>query len=310
MACFQLLQATDLHITVPPEPDDIGSLAHWMFLSGSSRARLPVLKAVAEFAFSKRKELDAIVISGDLSDDGERENLDKAKEFVDARARFRHLSESRFPTLGWCSQHDVRVLLLPGNHDRFNGPLRLPGGTIFDDVFQPHWHKGIGGVQAAVIKKKTECLALVFADFCVPKLRKAPQGVWGQGLVGDNSLSNLESMTESLQLALPTAAILWILHFPPFLEGEWRFRLRGASKVLDAAARLGIKHIISGHLHRNQTTAYSDVEVVCTGSSASEYRSRHGNFLRLLRVDTSHSNFQVSSTLFKYKAATQSFGPP
>src|ERR1700722_15146963 len=307
MASFQFLQATDLHITVPPDSNEIGSVARWMLLTRNSRARLPVLKAVAEFAFSKRKELDAIVISGDLADDGEKANLGTAREFVEAPSRYGHLAASLFPTLGWSTKQDVQVLLLPGNHDRFSGPFRLPGGTIFDEIFGSHWRKGVGGVQTTIIKKNEESLALVFADFCVPKLRKAPQGIWGQGLVGKVTLASLVSTTESIRLALPRSTILWVLHFPPFLDARRRFCLRGASKVIDAAAGLGVKQIFSGHLHINRTETYSDVEVICTGSAASEYRPNYSNSLRIVRVETSHAGAEVSSTLFMYKPEIQSF---
>ena len=78
MTQFQFLIISDLHITVPPDPLNLGSLAAWMARSGNSRARLPPLKAVAKLAYDKRRELDAIVLCGDLADDGELENLESA----------------------------------------------------------------------------------------------------------------------------------------------------------------------------------------------------------------------------------------
>ena len=87
MARFKILQITDLHISVPPD-GDIGELALWMSMQAiyPSRARQPVLNAVADFVVSRQSDIDAVLISGDLADDGLMYNLYAARDFLEEPA--------------------------------------------------------------------------------------------------------------------------------------------------------------------------------------------------------------------------------
>jgi 3',5'-cyclic AMP phosphodiesterase CpdA len=108
MAKFRLLQITDLHITVPPEEDALGSRALWISYQWvfPSRARLQPLQAVADLVDRLRNIIDTIVISGDIADDGETRNLSSALDFLTARPVLgTYMTSDEWPTLHHASNN-------------------------------------------------------------------------------------------------------------------------------------------------------------------------------------------------------------
>jgi hypothetical protein len=158
-----------------------------------------------------------------------------------------------------------------------------------------------------VISKGRDKLVLIFADFCIPRLKSGRTGIWGQGLAGRVTIQNLKSLTTRFQREFADAPVIWVLHFPPLLDVEDKLRLRGARDVLEAAVSAGVRKIFAGHLHRDQDTPYSEVEVLCTASASSEYRPLYGNSARLVRVTVERGSYAVHSTLFHYCAESRSF---
>lgn len=312
MAVFRFLQVTDLHISVVPD-DEIGELAVWLSHQtvNPSRARKPVLEAVAEFVTENQTGIDAILLSGDLADDGERRNLEAALAFVEAPADpagscFR---EDGFPTLATVNRKRTEFFVLPGNHDRFRGIRRRPGGADFDDVFKTLWTKGIGGVQSLLLEKSDGTIGLIGADFCLQASGAPLSTHWGRGAVNQNTLSALEAETNLLQKQNDGIGIVWVLHFPPLLDVEASLKLESAKDALDRARSLGVRYVLAGHLHRNQQVNYNGVEVICTGSAASEYREDYGNWIRLLEFDVRPANIKVVQSLFRYDARDGGFVP-
>lgn len=312
MPNFRLLHITDLHISIPPDERAIGDLVLWMGLQYlyPSRARRPVLQAVAELAFRLRKTVDTFVLSGDFADDGEKRNLEAALSFLDEPADHNetYLTADEFPTLFDPNRKEYTVFVTPGNHDRFRSATRrLPGGTEFDNIFRSYWSNGLGGAQALTITKSTGRLSLLSADLCLRRISDAPLNVWGQGMAYKNTLEALQDMTSDVAVHYPDSGRLWILHFPPLLDVEPALALRSASKVIDAAKSVGIKYIIAGHLHRDQYNSYDGVEVICTGTAASDWRAYYGNSIRLFNIDTTAGDLSLSHTLYRYKPNEASF---
>jgi hypothetical protein len=149
-----------------------------------------------------------------------------------------------------------------------------------------HWRKGLGGVQSLVIGKSDGSLGLVAADFCCQPT-PFPLNVMtlGEGEVYAQTLAQLEAETVRLRNENPGIAILWIFHFPPIMNVERELRLRAAQDAVNKALALGVPFILAGHLHRNQMVQYAGVEVVCTGSAASELRPTYGNWIRIVEID-------------------------
>jgi 3',5'-cyclic AMP phosphodiesterase CpdA len=309
MAIFRLLHVTDLHISVPPEEDAIGSMTYWMAIQAiyPSRARKPALSAVAEFVLSNQATTDALILSGDLADDGERRNLEAALDFIEARpARSKSfLTSDGFPTIA-SVRGVVSFFVLPGNHDRFRTPARLPAGTEFDKVFGAYWPTGLGGVRSLLMEKSGSSLGLVAADFCLQSAIDGPQNFWGQGSSNPMTLAQLAAATARLR-NLRGVAVVWVLHFPPLLDVEPELRLRSASEVVDLARKLEVSHVVAGHLHRDQVVTYNGVEVVCTGSAASDLRPQYGNSMRILDFNVDNGRLDLAHRLVRYNPAEAAF---
>jgi uncharacterized protein YidB (DUF937 family) len=116
-------------------PEDFAERVH------PSCANSYVLQALAEFLYEHREQIDLILLTGDLADDGDPRNLEEALSFIftDATHEWKVTTASGYqPTLN-CNCGVPPIFLMPGNHDRFMGAGRLPGGTAFDTTFKPYW---------------------------------------------------------------------------------------------------------------------------------------------------------------------------
>ena len=82
MATFRLLNITDLHIAIPPEDNTQRSLWQSLDFFLPSCANRYALEAIAEFVHRTRDQVDLILMSGDIADDGAQPNLDAALRFV------------------------------------------------------------------------------------------------------------------------------------------------------------------------------------------------------------------------------------
>jgi 3',5'-cyclic AMP phosphodiesterase CpdA len=299
---FTLLHITDLHIA---------TTAHGFFRRYWDRnreCRFPseanpyALRALAEFVFRHRTTFDIVVISGDLSEDGESGNLRAAYQYITAPAtREWYASEASF-TLDATRSGRPHFFLMPGNHDRFRGLRRLPGGIEFDAVFRGFWSTGIGGVQSHLLYADEPRLAIIAADFC---LRQAADGpVWvGQGAAYRHVIDDLVQTTNYIKAIHPGIGILWISHFPPLTQWEYRSKLFHASDLLDAARSCGIRHVVAGHIHLNDTFSELDIEIICTGTASSMCDGEtRGFWIQKMEVDVDDTGYlAIEITKYRYQ---------
>jgi DNA repair exonuclease SbcCD nuclease subunit len=254
--------------------------------------------------------IDTIVVSGDLSDDGEKRNLECALDFLEAPPSFpsTNMTADQWPTLHHAQNNLSTFFVTPGNHDRFRGSIRLPGGTEFDDVFKKYWRKGLGGVQSLTLTKSGSKLALVTADFCLQETFRNAFRLWGRGMAYDKTIDDLRA--ETLVCQAENAAVVWIIHFPPLPDAERGLRLINPTLVLEAAQEHKIPYIIAGHLHRNQTNTHGQTEIICTGSAASDFRAWYGNYVRLFEFDVSgEGGLTLNQKVFRYVPEQAEFFP-
>jgi 3',5'-cyclic AMP phosphodiesterase CpdA len=80
MATFRLLHITDLHIAIPLEDNSYGKRTVWRSRENvyPSRANPYALEAIAEFLSAHSDEIDLVLMSGDVADDGIQRNLGAA----------------------------------------------------------------------------------------------------------------------------------------------------------------------------------------------------------------------------------------
>jgi DNA repair exonuclease SbcCD nuclease subunit len=311
MANFRLLHITDLHIAVPPSDNDYGQRTFWESREYiyPSRANGYVLEAVAEFLSRQRNETDLVLISGDVADDGVQRNLDKAFRFIANPATRDWFVEPFEPTLDAGREGGPPFFITPGNHDRFQIPGRRPGGTGFDKTFGSYWQGGLGGVQSALLEKSDSKLALIAADFCLQGLSAI--GYLGQGYAYQKVITALVDETIKIKASNPGVGVVWISHFPPLLDVDISLKLLKPERLLNAATENGVRYVVAGHLHRNQINTYSDVEIVCTGTAASnscKIGDLHGFWIQRLDVDVESTGVvSMDLTKFRYRPVECAF---
>ncbi|MBF0555669.1 MAG: metallophosphoesterase, partial [Nitrospirae bacterium] len=161
------------------------------------------LEALAKLAYDLRSYYDVILISGDTAHTASVKNLASARRFIDnpysnAGSDNTFLNDWGEPTLSSCGKP---IIIVPGNHDRFESPNYLPGHNgypQFNDVFHDYWHPG-NNVQGHVIYyKRSPQLAVICVDFSLksPDHSKGLGGSWwGQGKVYEDELNLLKSET-------------------------------------------------------------------------------------------------------------------
>jgi DNA repair exonuclease SbcCD nuclease subunit len=310
MTSFSLLHVTDLHIAIPPEDNSLGQRTIWRsreYLYPSCANRY-ALEAIAEFIWHRRAQFDLVLLTGDLADDGQQRNLSAALRFVASAPDQRWFTSQLSPTLDAARPGAAPFFVIPGNHDRFKGTRRLPGGSTFDQIFEDYWPVGFGGIHSTILQKDEAKLAVIAADFCLKKALNAPVYL-GQGRAYAHVVKALLKKTAGVRVENPNVGVVWVSHFPPLLEVDISLRLLYPERLLNAARKANVSHIIAGHLHRNQVNVYSNVEVICTGSASSTGAGElHGNWMYGLDVEVSaQGRISVSKQPFQYHPAEAAF---
>lgn len=307
MATFRLLHASDLHIALKPErvglldtptaglrfPRDLKRIGR------TSSYSPDLLDGLIEFVYDRGDRFDAVLLSGDLATTGKSQDLQQARDCIDGDSQGLWYTSPPSGRSVIASHRSLksagkRLLLLPGNHDRYDStfPFFVPGGTLFDDVryFGKYWKAG-QGVQTWISPfKEGVRLGLVSADL---SLRSGdqwadPLGSYGQGNVYADIIHGLETLTEDLRT--DTLGLLWVVHFPPAYPGiDPVLRLLDEEVLIEAASRQRISHILAGHTHSPraysaESSAGTKIEILCAGTAAQGV-APWGNFIHELEIE-------------------------
>jgi hypothetical protein len=319
MDTFSLLHISDLHIAANPR---VLGFPDWLYFQRFPQGVPSLLspssfdpflaEAVARIAFLRSNSIDAILVSGDIATTSEAADLTPAFQFIDAAATPGiWLSPSNAPTLQGAS---VPVVLLPGNHDRFQHIFHTPGGNRFDRIFANYWAAPQKVLTLLVLQGANgEKLALIAADFTLARNNDASVllGFLGQGKVYQAILAALEVETQSQRATHGSLAIVWIIHFPPEFPG-----LPDVLSLIDgpllgpAAGRASVFHFFCGHAHQAREYALPSnnaVTVHCAGT-ATQYYTHHGNVLHTTEIDVDAGNVTaVRRTDLVWDQARQNF---
>lgn len=267
----------------------------WVQRPSEAQAEENLLDAIACFARDHRSEIDALLITGDLSHRGNQRDLLAALQFVDGPTAEREPGKAAARTFyrqkarGWHTRDErgevrpslagagLPVRLLPGNHDRFQ-TLRAPGGRAFDGFFSHHWDVGQGVKVLEPLAKDGESLTFVAADCTLRRWSDADAfGMWGQGRVYPAVEDAMRLETRRLASKEGRTAVIWALHFPPDSDDpsgddrvEWPFRLLDGERVLAAMEETGAEFLFAGHIHecRDYPCRNARVQVFCADSAA------------------------------------------
>jgi hypothetical protein len=129
------------------------------------------------------------------------------------------------------------------------------------------------------------------------------------------TVAALEALTDELRADEPGLGLLWVVHFPPaYPKIDPMLRLLDEQALLDAADRLGVRTILSGHTHRPRvyrafSTGGRPVTVLCAGS-ATQWASPAGHFIHELAVEaTSARTTVIGLQTFRWEDSVGSLGP-
>lgn len=312
---FWLLHISDLHITESSFDALHGKAAIRRYrrprdlVERRSRpAALRLLKAVAQAAYLA-SPLDAILITGDLANWGESSALTAARNFVVARSVDGWHDAQGRPTLGRAT---VPVHLLPGNHDRYHGPggVGIPGGALFDAVFQDHWNVG-QGISFFVLGQS---LGVVKADLTLSSMLHGTSlegGLFGQGKAYVERVAFLKVQTELLRYKHPGIAVLWAVHFAPNFDGlDADLQLIDGGRLIEAAQEMNVDYLLCGHTHRHRSYPAGTgrpVTIHCVGSAAQEGEDSE-NTLNLFEVEVEGGSItRFVPTVLEYKGPAEGF---
>jgi 3',5'-cyclic AMP phosphodiesterase CpdA len=291
MESFRLLHLSDFHIAVQQKVIGFPDWKHLPAYSLGYASLSPssydsdLAKAVAKHAFVRGNQLDAILITGDLATVGYVADLDLAHEFVHSPGLAAPLpgqppwtwapwlNATGFPTL---ESSGAPVVLLPGNHDRFNGWWMHAGGRAFDAIFAGDWDGNRKAQTLIVLQLGKENLAVIAADFTLQRdmdADTATGGRWaymGQGRVYRQVLMDLIQETKTQRSQHESLAVIWALHFPPeFALIDPVLRLLD-EHLLVAANQFGVAHLFCGHTHEPRAYALASdpaIRIFCAGTA-------------------------------------------
>tara|TARA_R100001086_G_scaffold197936_1_gene114335 strand:+ start:232 stop:1059 length:828 start_codon:yes stop_codon:yes gene_type:complete len=262
------------------------------------------LEAVAEFVDSNASGLDCIVISGDLATSGIARDLRVAFDFIDKNGAGSWYRDGD-PVL---NNQDRPILIVPGNHDHYNGNEAGPNSKNFSLQFASYLRSFKGRrVGYDIFVKDGEAVAFVLGDlsFRSPKDAKNIRHRYGGGLADDDTLRDLRDLTHQIrrlpQLENLPLKVVWVIHFAPFVCSS-TLELTGFRKVTLSARSVDVDAIFCGHTHVRATHKEDDVEIWCGGAATSVDCE---SFIHVVEVDVKAGSCGVTD--FKFDKSEGAF---
>ncbi len=274
MDVLRILHLSDLHIVWKllaklPEP-------FWMLHSNFNS---DILEGLAKWIVENEEYFDVIVISGDLTQFGSKDEFERVRDFLGLNGLGysidqKYLTRRIFrPTIAAVA--DKEVFLIPGNHDRFrsnhmvesteNPDIDPVGADLVDQKLVEYWpakHSQTGRIVDRTIDLGSgPKVVLLGADFSLRTKKEANTklGRFGQGIVHQDVLDELKELTDQHRRETPGIHVVWVVHFPPtyeeycqandkeFSEDLW---LLEGQKLVDAAGNCEVVCMLTGHVHK------------------------------------------------------------
>lgn len=247
---------------------------------------------------NKWLDIDAVLISGDLTCLGLDKDHKKAYEWVDDVNKV------------------VPIVLLPGNHDRYEfDVLAYPASTEFDNVFHQYWEKNKKVQVFRLPPTPIPQFSVICCDFTLKQKTNSKYvfGHYGQGKVYPEELVDLEKATKEEQDK--GLAVLWMIHFSPEIRTRWTKPLDGLKKsfeilidaklFLEKAEDLRVKHILCGHTHKKSlfnATNFPNIEIHCSGTSGCIFKNHDTSIhFRTIFIDNNSEIEKIIKEDFVWK---------
>lgn len=319
MAVFRFLHASDFHfsdkyVAWKNEITSVGdiisrnvlaNLFHGKNIIYPSTFDKDVAIAFARYVENQKRNIDALLISGDLATTGNEFDLLTAKNYFLGNIPGSWRAGMMFQSS--VISADLLTISIPGNHDRYK-PFFRPGGKNYERVFGDDWsltdsqpklkvYDGpIDEIRYSRLRKRDETIYVFSIDFALKRLSDAVgvKGLLGQGKAYKEIISSL--MNETAKCKADTSgsdAIIWMVHFPTSDAGEGvpqnsDLRLIDEEYLVEAAQECGVPIILAGHVHKQ--CDYSLLEqnwfprIFCAGTACSIDADEEGNKFQQLDI--------------------------
>ncbi len=296
MAIIRLLHLSDFHI--------LSKNRIRYKMNGLSVCDPDALKALAQFVYVNKDDIDGILISGDIAHAGIDMHLSRAIEFFASPSGFYPrepwIDVNRRPTL---RTFEKPIVVVPGNHDRYDGLLGQPNGKQFDVYFSSFWNPPASGVQPFLLPNETApVLTIICADFTIESFAHCvPGGHWGQGKIYRERLQQLVWHTKRATASKSKVAAIWMLHFAPEFEDHCNLgfdaffiRLLDSDYLIQEAENSGVQYILCGHTHHYaiyHAGTMRKVTIHCAGTSTCVV-STEDTTIHLLEIETDEGDIK------------------
>lgn len=287
METIRLVHATDFHFAETPArlPPLLANGSSFFVRLKSEGTKVTLAEAeshnpgiassFAKWMWERRAQVDVFLVTGDLATTGNASDLKRAQQFFTEKTSedLKWLSSNKSDTTLSPSVRPERVVMIPGNHDRFHSLTHLPpygpGNRAFEDHFGLFW-PSTARVNRKIFGRNSEVerLIVIAADFTLrePTLRQINTfGYLGEGDVDDITLTQLKSATRQTKKSYPSAVIFWAVHFCPRTGVVPTLSLKLADTLISAAIEFGIHHIFCGHVHYDLIDQQNSVWIHTTG---------------------------------------------
>jgi DNA repair exonuclease SbcCD nuclease subunit len=289
-AYFRFLHLSDFHMGWPPNkywmPERGGRHVfntHDEFIVLAMRQRI---KAIGAALKERRQEIDAVVLSGDIA------TIGRSRDLAIGESEIRAICNDLWPTLP--SDEALRkVLIIPGNHDRFSDWRGTPGSAIFESVFGTPSDKRANRRKRfwqLRLYKGDSSLVLLGVDFSLASKKDATTyaGSLGQGHARAEIVEGLSEQTAHIKRGRVPTAVVWVMHFPPSNAGTKKaVQLRNAQSVASAAKKQRIPLILAGHIHTPRIIHLIKGTEAWIAGSATQFGERQGNSFHMIELRTS-----------------------
>jgi 3',5'-cyclic AMP phosphodiesterase CpdA len=238
---------------------------------GDEAANVAVLTA-----YERKKQFDAIIVSGDLANTGLRRDLERARLFVTEK-NTREGAKTKIG-LGIINKPSI---IMPGNHDRYihKGAVAA-GGAEFDEVFGELW--GVGQGVKTVRLSENPPVTAVIADLTLQGETSAanPRSwveAYGNGRVYTHSVAQLNYVTQ--EAFARGDYVIWVIHFAPWFSGLGSLlKLLDEEKLPLRSGTQRVSHVLCGHTHIPRRYRVEGVEIICAGSCTKDGKSSERKF--------------------------------
>lgn len=322
MSIIKILHVSDLHISKYPFLKQLNrrspgnyydAIRHGTYAASHGTDKL---RALVTLVYRLRRELHAVLITGDIATTGLDYDLLLALAFVEGTPDAHDSRTSHgFPTI---SGAGIPIVLLPGNHDRYKLFLKrlgyAAGGRLFHQLFHRHWSDD---VRVFPIVNSDLAVGIVAADFSLRSWRDAEGpnylvNQYSQGKVYPDILKKCVRETAAFRAQhreIPNVFTIWAVHFPAIPGQEDSYmKVQDRGDLIEAADRNGVSLLLSGHTHEPfefRSPRYG-FGAFGTGSST-QSDSPEGNYCQVISIDNSAGSYLFETVHYEYNLVKSEF---